>query len=377
VALALLAGCTVPTGASPPSPPAALAALLADATAFGPLAAGTDRWEVWVCAVPPDTAAAPFDAGAPRLALTPEGLVDALDGPLGEYFEQLSHGRYRLALTPGGVVALGGYDGPEQCADAALDRSSPSARGVLAVADAPHRTDADGGFGTPGEPCPHAGCPAATTRRVVYVGGADFHPDWGTVPALDLLEHELGHALAWPHSAVDQHGATGRSYTSAIDVMSDSASPRAVDPDRRHGPSTLAVNLLASGWIPTADAVTVPDGGREVQLAARTAGEGPRVAVVGLDEHRLLTIELVAATGFDDHLPAGGVAVHLVNIGGPACGRPTDERCGPLERTQQPLVGDAPYADLLQPGESWTGEGWHVRVLDAGPRWRVAVRPAS
>ncbi len=375
--LVLLGGCSAPTDGAAPTPPVALTALLDDAAPFARLADGEDRWEVWVCHVPADSTADPYDVAAPRATLTPAGLVRELEEHLGPWFEAVSHGRYRPAWSPGGVFALGAHDGPQQCAEAALDRSSPAADGVLAVADAPHRSDAEGGFGTPGDPCPDVRCPASDTGRVVYVGGADFHPDWGEVPALDLVEHELGHALGWPHSAVGLTGEGRLVYASGLDVMSDSAAPRVVDPARRHGPTTLAVNLLASGWIPLVDVVVVPSDGGEVELAPRTAAEGPRIGVVGLDDHRLLTIELVVDRGFDEHLPADGLAVHLVDLGGATCGRNPTERCGPLERSQRPLVGSPPHTDLLTPGESWVGEGWRVQALDDGPRWRVAVVPSS
>ena len=53
-------------------------------------------------------------------------------------------------------------------------------------------------------------------------------------------------------------------------------------------------------------------------------------------------------TGFDDHLPATGVAVHLID-GGDAT------------RTQTPLVGVAPFDDLLDARRDVDRHGWQHR----------------
>jgi hypothetical protein len=42
----------------------------------------------------------------------------------------------------------------------------------------------------------------------------------------------------------------------------------------------------------------------------------PRLAVIRLGEHRLVSIEYLVPTGLNDHLPSGGVAVHLVSDDG-------------------------------------------------------------
>ncbi|MEY2414794.1 MAG: hypothetical protein QOH53_128, partial [Ilumatobacteraceae bacterium] len=61
----------------------------------------------------------------------------------------------------------------------------------------------------------------------------------------------------------------------------------------------------------------------------------------------------------DDHLPVTGVAVHLIE-GSDAT------------RAQKPLVGVAPYDDLLTPGETLTTNGWRVSVV-AG--WGATIQP--
>ena len=54
---------------------------------------------------------------------------------------------------------------------------------------------------------------------------------------MDLIEHEIGHALGWPHSGYDE--SAPNPTQSALDVMSNSAAPRDVHPDRRDGPRHL------------------------------------------------------------------------------------------------------------------------------------------
>ncbi len=151
--------------------------------------------------------------------------------------------------------------------------------------------------------------------------------------------------------------------------MSNSAAPRAANPARRDGPDTLAINRLAAGWLPTSSVAVVPPSGGTVTLApsnqstadqsTANGSAGTRLAVIELDDHRFITVELLVAEGFDDHLPASGVAVHLVDGSG-------------ATRTQTPLVGLAPYDDLLTAGETFSGNGWSIAVGDG---WRVTIHP--
>ena len=324
---------------------------------------GDDPWEVFVCHVPAGTQSAVY-AGLPlRQRLLPDHVATVLDQNVGAYYDVLSHGKYRPRFSPGGEVTIAVTDGPQACVDKALAASSAHAHGVIAIADAEHNADQPGGFANPGSRCDQPPCAASSTRRSAYVGAADFSTDWGDRPPMDLIEHEIGHAIGWPHSGYD---ATATNPTlSALDVMSNSAAPRDVHPDRRDAPDTLAVNLLAAGWLATSAVAVIPPAGATVTLTpsngSTSGGASPRVAVVELDDHSFLTIELLLAEGFDDHLPATGIAVHLIDGADAA-------------RTQSPLVGVAPFDQLLTPGETFTGDGWRVAV---GPGWTTTIQPVG
>jgi hypothetical protein len=252
-------------------------------------------------------------------------------------------------------VTIGVSDEPQACVDQALTTANKSAHGVLVIADAEHNAGQPGGFGNAGGSCDLVPCSASATRRSAYVGAADFSPEWGDRPPMDLIEHELGHALGWPHSGYD--ASAPEPHRSALDVMSDSAAPRTVHPDRRDGPDTLAVNRLAAGWLPPEAVSVIPPSGGSVVLAPSNGRSGTRLAVIALDGERFITIELLMAAGLDDHLPASGVAVHLI-AGSDGT------------RTQSPLVGVAPFDDLLTSGETLSTNGWGIVVGDG---WRASA----
>ena len=308
----------------------------------------------------PPTRSLPSTPGLPlRLPLKPDEIATVLDAKVTRYFETLSNGMYRPQFSAGGEVTIGAKDEPQACVDEALAQSSDRAHGVIVVADAEHNANQPGGFGNPGGACAVPPCRASATRRSAYVGAADFSPDWGDQPPMDLIEHEIGHALGWPHSGYDESAA--EPHRSALDVMSNSAAPRAVHPARRDAPDTLAINRLAAGWMPTSAVAAIPRSGSTVTLAPSNGSSGTRLAVIELDDHRFITVELLTATGFDDHLPASGVAVHLIE-GNDAT------------RIQTPLVGVPPYDDLLAPGETLTSNGWSITVGDG---WRATIQPVA
>jgi hypothetical protein len=341
-----------------PLPPA-VQAVMADSEAQRWMTTGQDPWEVFVCHIPPDSQSATY-AGLPlRLAQNPAALVKTLNDHVTAYFDTLSSGTYQPRFSAGGEVTIAATDEPQACVDKALAASSKSAHGVISIADAEHSANHPGGFANPGSACASPPCAASATRRSAYVGAADFSSDWGDRPPMDLVEHELGHALGWPHSGYDESAADP--HCSGLDVMSNSAAPRSTEPDRRDAPGTLAINFLQAGWLPPASVAVVPAAGSTVALSPSNGTSGTRLAVVALDDQRFVTVELLTADGLDDHLPASGIAVHLVDGTGST-------------RSQTPLIGLAPYTDLLTVGEALSSNGWRIAVADG---WRVTIQPLS
>lgn len=337
-------------------------------------ATGVDIVEVWTCRVPADTTATVYGGLPLRFPLQPAGLVEVLDEHVTSYFSQLSFGVYAPTFVEGGEVMMSSTDEPQQCVDVALSIASPGAAAVLAVADAEHAPGENGGFGAAGEPwCAVSKCPAQLTRRAAYVAGNDFNPDLASAPPMDLVEHELGHLLGWSHSGVDEAG----NYLSGIDLMSNSAAPRAVDATRTDGPDTLALNRVLAGWLARDVVWSAPASGGTVTLASGAAPPAAapfarRLAVVGITDTSFLTVELLTPVGFNGHLAAAGIAVHRVVVRG-----------GVIESIT-PLVGAAPFTDLLGPEESLDVDGWHLEVttVSAGhipdgsaAMWTVRIVP--
>lgn len=363
----LLASCTESSSrevvfVTDPTAPAQVPAVLAEwwqsAAAGQWRSLGDDQIEVWVCHVPYG-ATDPIYGGLPlRLPLTPADVITAITDPVATYFATISNGQYRPTFVVGGEYEMAVDDAPQACIDAALDAAADDTRAVLAVADAEHGADQVGGFAIGGDPCPAAPpCSARESRRFAYVGASDFHPDWGDAPPMDLVEHELGHTLGWQHSAV----TADLSYDSAIDVMSNSAGPRDLVPTRRDAADTIALNKLMAGWLPLADVWVAPFDVADVRLSPAAGSTGTRLAVLPVTGG-FLTVELLTADGFGDHLPADGIAVHRVTLQGSRI----------VDIT--PAFGAPPYTALLQPGDSIQTDEW---ALTIGDGWTITVVPAQ
>ena len=280
---------------------------------------GLDQWEVVICRIPDEVADPTYATDAERLALDVDALVGRLDG-VSEYFARWSHDRYTIEWVPAADVVIDRDETSYDCADRALDASDSATNGVLVVADAQHDVEAPGGWGRRGESCDRP-CAARESRRAAYVGASDFVSYWGGDSPLDLIEHEIGHALGWPHSATSAGVGDNHVYDSDLDVMSNSAAPREVDMTRRHAPGVLAFNAWSAGWLDDDEAVVVSlDGIRPgdwqdaVRLVASdSAPSDTRVRMLVVDLGATwLTVEAVADRGDNDHLEEPGVAVHEI-----------------------------------------------------------------
>ncbi len=356
-------------GDSPAAQLPALRTLIAAATPIRRFSAGSDLLGVWICRVPRGVQDRMYNPVDFRLDIDAERATELLERHVTEYFRVLSHGAYVPQFVQGGEVSIDVDGSNRDCVDRALRRAGPDVNAVVVIADAEHASDQSGGWGRPGTPCDlqAASCTARVTGRATYIGASDFHPEWGEVPAVDLQEHEIGHSLGLPHSG------EGDGYTSAIDLMSNSASPRDRLPDRRDAPDTLGVNRLALGWIPLADVdVGVPSGAQHT-LVPSNAATGRRLLVLPIDDLRFLTVEVVSNSGFNSHLPAPGVVVHEIDQSPAACRGTGDSRPCVNEYRKQPVrSGTAPFTDLLGVGTTWSGSGWAIRVVQStGDTWTV------
>lgn len=340
-----------------------------------PMACGGDdapaeTWsvEAWVCHVPASTES-PWYAGLPaRREVAAEWFAARVAARVPAYVATVSGGRLRLDIAVGGEVALEPEDGAEECIDRVVSGVDESVHAVVIVADAEHAEGMPGGLG--GQRARDLSEVAVDGVGYAYVGAADVAPSWGDDPPMDLVEHELGHALGWLHS-----GSSRDAYDSALDLMSDSAAPREADPARRDAPWPIAAHLMARGWL-TGDEVLLVDqsvgGSTSATLIPLSASGGRRAMVFPLASRgdAVLTIERREPVGYDSHLPQGGLSIHRIEfvVGPTSTGAP--EQGDALDWTAVvsivPLTGPAPFTDLLTPGESLVVDGWTITAGEGG-----------
>lgn len=321
----------------------------------------SDIWQVMICRVPTDSGDPIYAQSAVRLKASVGDILQAIR-PVGDYFARWSTGRYSLAFVAGPDLGITGTETAQSCLDAGLDASDPDATGVVVIADAPHRDDRPGGWSQPGIRCASDACPARVSRRGVYLGAADFLvlDDATSDVPLDLVEHEIGHALGWPHSSRD----TSR-YDSVIDLMSDSAAPRRLSSVRRHGPGVLAFHRLSAGWLDPERVMVLGPGTVRIALGAPGDRDRAEMAVIQLDGHRILTIEVIADAGDNDHLQESGVAVHLIEWGPDVCAVPGDDGlCTGVDRRVRVLMSADSTGELLARGQAIGYGNVIVEVID-------------
>ena len=302
-----------------------------------------DLWEVWVCRVPGwDT----------RVELAE--VVDFLNTTVSSYFRELSDGRYRPAFRQGGRVesqdevasgpgleesafAPGCAEAVRQQAIARQGERNPEETGpagaLIVVEFEGYRT----GYGTFGNLCPEIyqpGCEPSfpSNRRLVVVGaGAVVAQPPLESPFWSLVVHEMGHAMAWPHSysgkfSTNRPGALGF-YDNPMDIMSN------VPLTAPQG--TTVYNRYASGWVDPSS-VEVYWGGKQV-YRLHQGGAAPglvQMVVIPADVMEGQVIEEVnpagdglfyvmgvrRLSGLDSGVPKVGVEVYQVDQRREACG---------------------------------------------------------
>ena len=321
------------------------------ADSYDEMTLGVDPWEVVVCHIPIFTSDEIFEPSLERMTLSSSEIVKRLT-PVMSYFKRHSYGRYQPVFSAGLDVTISDTETSEDCVERALDQSGPEVRGVMVVADAEHGADEFGGRGIPGVGCTES-CSARDTRRSVYAGAGDFMDYWNGDSPLDLVEHEIGHALDWPHSTTSASNSGQELYDSALDLMSDSSAPRMVISTKRHGPGTLAINLYAARWFDD-EHLQILDRSRrvntKVQLLATDTElsiTGTRFIVIADEANSFLTVELIAARGDNAHLNSAAVAIHRITVASTSG----------VDRQQIVVEKD------MQDGDKWTKDGLNVDVL--------------
>ena len=323
--------------------------MFATAAKFADIAVGIDPWEVVVCQIPQGTTDSLYEPIDVRLDLASTDIVAALT-PVVDYFSRWSHGQYQPKFTAVSGVSIGVDEKSEVCVDRALDKASAATRGVLVIADAQHTEVAVGGWGRPGTPCTK-NCSAKQTGRAVYIGASDFMPYWQGNPPLDLVEHELGHALDWPHSSTSMDNFGSGLYDSDVDVMSNSSAPRETFPETRNAPGPLAINMYLARWLQDTHVASLESGTRSFELVATETDltvDGVRLLIVTVNDSLVLTVELIKASGDNQHLLHDRVVVHQVEVVG---------EIG-YERRQTVLSDD------LLSGEQWSNEHVQIKILE-------------
>lgn len=241
---------------------------------------GTHYWEVWACNE--------TDDGPPTLS--PAEFISTFGPAATNWFMQISDGSYSPRFVAGGSYS----------ADRCLSESPsvPAGRGFLAI------RGGSGGLGGPGAlSLSQSGLQHVGPRRA-EIGTSGFPPggDLDDTPwILDILVHEMGHGLGWPHVPA----GTGSHYNNSADVMSGGAVLARVPA------STAAFNAYASGWIEPSELVVWESGTKSVRLGTPLSSRSPMLMVPSETQGRFHTISATPRS-VDSSVPRG-VLVHLVD----------------------------------------------------------------
>ncbi len=358
----------------PPAPPAAVGALrnLLVVTPGGQQMAGQDRIAVWVCDVPANTVDAQYrfslQSGGPTLTVDPTAVAVWAQQTVAPYYASVSNGRYRASFTALGRIPLGVTDGSNECLDKAVAATGPPYTNVF-VTDT---STIGNGVGSPGlissyEPDNFFNFtkPPVQTQRGFWVGGGSTVD----LPAPNVVIHEIGHTLKWPHSYVDGFSE----YNNPTDVMSGTPDDGWCSITTGSGYSTLwpciaqntlAFNRFAAGWVDE-NQVQLQQSGTQAFTFGVPSGGGTQMVVAPDpgDSRVMLTLEGRPRIGNDRNFPVEGVVAHIIDQRPGRCFTFSGGPCVGTDRRQSQAIG-APdsYDHVLQVGTTTVIDGITITV---------------
>ncbi|MCY4622593.1 MAG: S-layer homology domain-containing protein [bacterium] len=319
-----------------------------------------DLWDVWICDVPEGT-----------LEFSPEETVSMLEEQVAPYFDWLSGGLYRPVFRVGGLIKASSFDNWSGCNYPVYNASGnlpeeERPEGVLIIVN--KATTAHFGsiggyyFPSPVDVSLGQDTTYPNNARSVYAGGQSLAEPGslpptnfvlGHLPKVDIIAHEMGHGIGFPHSS------RGGPYDNPMDIMSKHDHLASLQL------GTIAINRYAAGWIDPSQ-VRIHNGGKAVYELHPIGSEGTQMLVLQSDGSAYMTLGVRVRKGYDVGIAHEGVESYLIDQ------QPTD--CFQYPRYQACWGTERPtmlYADV---DEDYTWEGINVNIVRRiGDRFLVEV----